>query len=209
MPSEQLIEAVAVTAELCGRTFSAAAAAVFVSDLSGYPEQQVIGALRRCRREVRGMLTVQDVVSRLEDGRPGADEAWAMIPHDESGSVVWSQEMAEAWGIAAPLIAEGDKVGGRMAFREAYARLCAAARDRCEPVRWAPSMGHDPRGREDALRVAVEAGRITHEHAQSLTPALQTPTLALLTGPDAAGMPPGIRERLQAAGLALRGKVAA
>jgi hypothetical protein len=34
MPSRELIEAVAVTAELCGRTFSEAAARVFVSDLS-------------------------------------------------------------------------------------------------------------------------------------------------------------------------------
>lgn len=172
MPTENLIQAIAVTAELCGRSFTAAAASVFVDDLSAYPEHQVLGALRRCRREVRGVLTVQDVISRLDDGRPGAEEAWAMIPKDESGSVVWSSEMAEAYGIAAPLLAEGDTIAARMAFREAYARLVAAARDAGRPVDWFPSLGSDPLQRDAAIERAVLAGRMLIGHAAAIAPRL-------------------------------------
>lgn len=184
MPSEQLIQAVAVTAELCGRTFSPAAAAVFVDDLARYPEAQVLGALRRCRREVRGILTVQDVVSRLDDGRPGAEEAWAMIPQDEAGSTVWTDEMAEAYGIARHLLAEGDRVGARMAFKETYGRLVAQARDDGRPVRWSPSLGHDPRGREAALLEAVDRGRLPLGLAVALAPSIEHRQQPLLAGQE-------------------------
>ncbi len=180
MPSSALLEAVAVTAELCGRTFSEPAARVFVADLSAYPERAVIAALARCRKEVRGLLTVQDVVTRLDDGRPGADEAWSMMPFDEAQSVVWSDEMAEAFGVCCPLLDEGDRVAARMAFKEAYTRLVAKARDAGKPVNWTPSLGHDPRGRESALAVAVNAGRLSVEHAQSICPELPAPSVDVL-----------------------------
>ena len=181
MASAALIEAVAVTAELCGRVFSEPAARLFVADLSGYPEAQVIDALRRCRREVRGVLTVQDVVSRINDGRPGPQEAWAMIPQDEAGSVVWTDEMAAAYGVAAPLLAEGDKVAARMAFLEAYARSVAQARDAKLPVNWTPSLGTDVHGREVALRVAVGAGRLSLTHAEVAHTALPAPSTQMLS----------------------------
>lgn len=184
MPSEQLIQAVAVTAELCGRTFTPAAAAVFVDDLARYPEAQVLGALRRCRREVRGLLTVQDVVSRLDDGRPGAEEAWAMIPQDEAGSTVWTEEMAAAFGVARHLLAEGDRIGARMAFRESYGRLVAQARDDGKPVRWSPSLGHDPGGREAVLQEAVRLGRLSIAHAVELLPGIEDRRPALLAGQE-------------------------
>lgn len=172
MPTEQLIQAVAVTAELCGRVFTPAAASVFVEDLGGYPEQQILGALRRCRREVRGVLTVQDVLSRIDDGRPGPDEAWAMIPQDEAASCVWTDEMARAWGVARHLLREGDRVGARMAFRDAYNRMVAEARDQGTAPNWTPSLGHDKAGRAEALEDAVSKGRLTYEHATELAPEL-------------------------------------
>ena len=178
MPSEKLIQAVAVTAELCGRTFSPEAAAVFVDDLSRHPEAQVLGALQRCRKEVRGVLTVQDVISRLDDGRPGADEAWSLIPQDEAKSVVWTAEMAQAFGVVLPLLDTGDKVGARLAFREAYNRLVANARDAGEPVNWSPSLGHDAKSREAALIEAVDRGHISLGRAQMYAPALQMHTSA-------------------------------
>lgn len=171
MPTLTLLEAVAVTAELCGRTFSEPAARVFVADLAAYPEDAVLKALTRCRKEVRGALTVADVVQRIDDGRPGADEAWALVPKNEEDSAVWSQEMAEAFAIAAPLLAEGDAIAARMAFREAYKRLCDAARDAGQPVRWTPTLGHDARGRAAALHRAVELGRMSAGDAHALLPA--------------------------------------
>lgn len=174
--SPELIKAVAVTAELCGRTFSEAAARVFVDDLSGYPEHQVLVALKRCRKEVRGVLTVQDVLSRLDDGRPGPEEAWAMIPKDEGGSVVWTAEMAEALGVAMPLLLEGDVVAARVAFRERYVRLVSDARDAGKPVDWSLSEGHDRRGVERVVREAVDKGRLTLKRGREYVPALPAPS---------------------------------
>lgn len=168
MQSSKVLEAIAVTAELCGRSFTPAAARVFAQDLAGFSDDAVLSALTRCRKEVKGVLTVQDVVSRIDDGRPGVEEAWAMIPHDEESSVVWTQEMATAYGVAAPLIYEGDKIGARMAFKEAYAKLVADARDRKEPPHWMPSLGGNPSGRQMALIDGVRAKRLEMNHAMKL-----------------------------------------
>lgn len=206
MPSVELLKAVAVTSELCGRTFSEAAARVFVDDLSRFPEPAVMKALARCRREVRGALTIQDVVSRLDDGRPGPEEAWAMMPFDESQSVVWTDEMANAFGIARGLLDEGDKVGARMAFKEAYIRLVGEARDDGRAVSWTPSLGYDKSGQDAVLSEAVSLGRLTHEHAKSIAPALPGPSSdilelagsALKLTNKATPMPASVRERLEA-----------
>ena len=178
-PSRELLQAIAVTSELCGRTFSEAAAKVFVSDLSAYPEAQVMGALTRCRKEVRGMLTVQDVVSRLDDGRPGVEEAWSMLPHDESMSAVWTVEMSQAFGVCIALMDAGDKVAARMAFKETYLRMVNQARDKGRSVEWSVTLGHDVRGREAAIMAAVDAKRLTYAHAQQYIPQLPAPRLPI------------------------------
>lgn len=175
MPSRELIESVAVTAELCGRTFSEAAARVFVSDLSRYPEDQVIAALGRCRREVKGVLTVSDVVSRLEDGRPGVEQAWGMLPIGEDQTAVWTDEMSSAFGAALPLINRRDMVGARMAFKEAYTKAVMTARDAGKPVNWWASIGTDAAGRWSALQAAVNDGRLPLEYARQHVPELTAP----------------------------------
>lgn len=198
MPSSRVLEAIAVTAELCGRIFTPAAAMVFASDLDGFPDHAVINALTRCRKEVRGMLTIQDVISRIDDGRPGVEEAWAMIPRDEQTSIVWSEEMAQAFGAASLLLAEGDRVAARMAFKETYTRLVSEARDRREPAKWTASLGHDVSGQQLALIDAVRANRLSLAHAMSLMAArpdaqkgmlisLGVKEHSLLAAPDKAG----------------------
>lgn len=168
MPSSQVIEAIAVTAELCGRTFSQPAAIMFANDLDGFPDNQILSALSRCRKECKGLLTVQDVVSRIDDGRPGVEEAWSMLPHDEATTAVWTDEMCRAWSIALPLM--DDKVAARMAFKEAYAKELAGARNEKRMVRWSASLGHDKYGREAVLLDAVEKGRLGAPHVRGLLP---------------------------------------
>jgi hypothetical protein len=170
MPSIDVIQAIAVTAELCGRTFSPAAARVFAGDLDGFPDAAVLIALTRCRKEVKGLLTVQDVVSRIDDGRPGVEQAWAMLPQDEETSTVWTEEMAQAWGVASPLLVGGDRIGARMAFKEAYAKAVTDARDRKLPPKWTPSFGRDVPGRQAALAEAVRHNRLSLESAVQLLP---------------------------------------
>lgn len=127
-----------------------------------------------------------DLIAQIEaaaaksDGRPGPEEAWAMIPLDESGSVVWTDEMARAFGAAIGLLQDGDRVAARMAFKEAYARECEAARRAGTPANWSPSLGHDPRGHTEALRAAVEAGRVSIGFARSIVPELPAPSPEVL-----------------------------
>jgi hypothetical protein len=198
--SAKLIQAVAVTAELCGRTFSEAAARVFVMDLGAYPEEQVIKALTRCRKEVRGVLTVSDVINRLDDGRPGAEEAWAMLPKSEAESAVWTDEMREAYAVASSLLAQGDEIAARMAFKESYQRRVIDARDAGTVVRWEATLGTDRHLRERAVTRAVEAGRLTHDHAMLLLPAPEAyapEIVGLLAGPNkVSGPPEEIKRRL-------------
>lgn len=167
----ELLQALAVTAELTGTELSEAAARVMADDLAAFPLRQVLGALTRCRRELKGRLTVAAIVERLDDGRPGPNEAWAMIPQDNAGSVVWTSEMAEAYGVAAPLLAEGQVIAARSAFIEAYASNVTRARAEQRPPHWFPSLGHDPLTRAAALDDAVRKGRLTADHARALLPA--------------------------------------
>lgn len=194
--SRELIEAIGVTAELCGRVMSEAAARVMCGDLAAFPEEQVIAALARCRKEVRGPLTVSDVITRIDDGRPGAEEAWAMLPRSESQSCVWTEEMAKAFGVCEPLMR--DEVAARMAFKEAYSRLVSDARNNWIPARWSPSLGSDPVGRESALMVAVERGRLTREQAAKLLPSPQAAidTKALEMSAAKATDPEGARRQV-------------
>lgn len=175
MPSAELIEAVAVTAELCGRVFSEAAARVFVGDLAAYPEPAVIKALTRCRKEVRGVLTVQDVVSRIDDGRPGPEEAWAQLPFNESQSAVWTDEMQRAWAVAMPLYDDGDRTGARFAFKEAYIRAVNDARDAGKRVNWSVTLGYDVAGRAHVIAEATAQGKLEIEYARQFMPALAAP----------------------------------
>lgn len=165
-----LIQALAATAELCGTNLSEAAAKMLLTDLADYDERAVLVALSKCRRELKGRLTLAEIISRIDDGRPGAEEAWAVLPFDESTSVVWTDEMSEAFWVAYPLIQEGEKIAARMAFKESYLRLVADAREHRTPARWTVSLGHDKNGRHPVLAAAVEKQRITPGHARALIP---------------------------------------
>lgn len=176
MNRADIIKAVAVTAELCGRVMSDAAARVFVADLERYPVPAVLDALTRCRREVRGALTLADVISRLEDGRPGPEEAWALMPVNEGVTVVWTEEMRLAFAAAGRPIARGDLVAARMAFKELYSRLLDHARNAGDPARWSVSLGHDPHGRDGPLIEAMRLGRLPARVVQLMLPHLDVET---------------------------------
>lgn len=169
-PTKKLLEAIAVCAELTGTQLSDGAAKVFAADLARYPEQQVMGALSRCRRELKGRLTLADVISRLDDGRPGVEEAWGMVPRDEQVTVVWTEEMALAMSAAHNLMDDGDMIGARMAFKEKYTKLCQMSRDEGKPVVWSASIGYDAHGREGVLIEAYKKGRLSKPQVQVLLP---------------------------------------
>jgi hypothetical protein len=143
---------------------------VLVADLAQYPEAMVLAALNRCRRELKSRLTLADVLLRLEDGRPGPEEAWSMVPRDEAVSAFWTPEMREAYAAASPLIEAGEYVQARMAFLERYRVLVQQARDSRLPVTWEFTPGTDKCGRELVLLDAAQKGRISGEGARALLP---------------------------------------
>jgi hypothetical protein len=175
-------------AQLYGRELSPAASQMLIEDLKEYSPDEILHALQACRRELRGFPTVADIVGRIQaqDGRPGPDEAWAMIPQDEYGSVVWTEEMAAAFGVAAPLLRSGDAIAARTTFREKYQALVKEARDRGAPPKWTPSFGMDPHGRVAAVRKALDGGRLSLADASHALPELAfTSSAPALPCPDA------------------------
>ena len=173
--SERVLEALAVVAEVTGTELSKGALQVMTRELQRHDEQRVLRALARCMREIKGRLTLADVIERLQgsDGRPGADEAWsiALAGMDESATVMLNDEIAQAMSVARPIYQDGDRIGARMAFRSAYERVVEDARTRNAPARWWPSLGSDAAGREQVIRDAVERGLLTQEVAIGYLPA--------------------------------------
>lgn len=155
-------------------------------DLMNYSLDSVRAALRHHARQSRFAPTPHDVVSLLDSGnrRMSADEAWAVMPKDEFETVVWTHEMAEAYGIASGILVEGDKIAARMAFKSAYDRLCSEAVMMQRPVIWSVCVGFDKSRIEPALQKAVAAGRISQDRANKFLPAPVDagPIAGLLTG---------------------------
>ena len=198
-----ILKAIAVTAELTGTELSEAALRVMAGDLYAYPEAAVLRALDRCRRELKTRLTLAAVLERIEGqgGRPGADEAWAIAlgALDEADTVVWTEEIAQAFDVARPILEARDKVGARVAFRDAYERMVREAREAGQQGRWVASIGHDASRRDAALTQAVQRGRIAGESVAHLLAAPQgdgAVTAALLQGrPQALLEAPDLTER--------------
>lgn len=107
------------------------------------------------------------------DGRPGADEAWAIAlrSRDERDTVVWTEEIAEAFEAAKPVL-DGDEIGARMAFRDAYTRICERNRCANRPAKWVVSQGFDAARREEVVTQAVREGRLQLAHAVAAVPLL-------------------------------------
>lgn len=152
-----------------------------------------------------------DLIAQLQglaadDGRPGPEEAWsiAVQSSDEAATVVWTAEIAEAMGVAGPVLQAGDKVGARMAFREAYERIVEAARKQRRPAAWSASLGHDKRRQAEAIRLAVDAGLLPRSELLAL-PAPEAPVLAL-AAPE--GFQTKAAQKGKAALMALRDRLA-
>jgi hypothetical protein len=155
---------------LKGQALTGGAKAMFFRALAAYPIDIVRGALSAHFADAkRGQFLPMpaDVIAQIEraiadDDRPGAEEAWAvaMRSTDEGDTIVWTTETAEAFGVCRPILEARDKVGARMAFREAYERLVDDARAARRPVAWTASLGNDPERRARVITQAVEAKRL-------------------------------------------------
>lgn len=193
-----------------GQPLSATARAMYFRALAAHDLIAVRFALDAHVRDAhrgRNFPLPADIMAQLEqraaaDGRPGAEEAWAiaMAGQDERDSVVWTPEIARAWGVARIILHASDEVGARMAFKETYARALAFARQSNQPIEWRLAEGHDPARRIDALRLAADMGRLVDGIDDLIgLPALRGPAALLLEADDdRSEMPRSARIALQA-----------
>ena len=169
----RIVEAVAVTAELTGAKFSAAAKEAVILRLSAYPEAAVLAALERCQLELKYPLTLAAVMERLDDGHPGPERAWAMVAKlTEDDTIVWTDEIAEAYSLVQHL---DDRVAARMAFLEHYREKLAVARAAHRLPRWMASLGWDPSRREGVITAAVKEGKLLPAVTQGMLPPAEDP----------------------------------
>ena len=170
--SERVIKGLTVALEVTGTPLmSDAAMKAMLAELAHYPEESVLVALKRCCGELRGRVTLADVLDRIPGKHPGAEEAWSICGgclNNERLTVVWTEEMSQAFGVAMGL--QDDTVAARMAFKEAYAARVAEARAQGRMPKWTVSPGTDKDARELAIIDAVEKGRITTTYAQAVLP---------------------------------------
>lgn len=121
---------------------------------------------------------------KLMDGRPGAEEAWAIAitSRDESDTVVWTAECAEAFTVCQSVLDMGNEIGARMAFKEVYTRIVTQARSEQRPVQWSASLGWDVTKRTAVLTKASSAGLLSAPSVAALLP----PPVASATNDKAA-----------------------
>ncbi|MBP0943110.1 hypothetical protein JTA32_23745 [Pseudomonas sp. 20GA0148] len=174
----RLALAICATAELLGQNLTPDAAEIMADDLADYPAQVVADALKTCRRELVGKLTLGAVLQRIlgADGRPDRDEAWAiaLASCDEVATVVLTDDIQAALSVARPVLNVGDRVGARMAFISAYDRIVHAARQDAKPVKWRLSLGFDMSQRASAIRAAVQSNRLDHRTAEKYLAQIDT-----------------------------------
>jgi len=162
------------TMSMYDKTATAETVSLWWGLLKEYSFADVEIAFSRYLRSSEGRFSpkpasVIDIINSMRpDGRPGADEAWAMIPMDEYASAVMTQEMAEALHIAQPLLDAGDKIAARMAFKEAYSRIVESNKSAGVKSSWFPSLGQDKSGQEAVLAEAIRLGRLSADHAIGL-----------------------------------------
>lgn len=170
---QQLIEALSATAEIMQAEVSPVSLAVMAEDLQEYDQGLVMQAISRFRKE-SNRFSLSGIIAQIEKINPSrritSDEAWALYPHDEETSAVITNEIAEAMGVAQPLLNEGDKVGARMAFKNAYERITENNKLQGLEPNWFASLGYDASGREQVVKEAVRLGRLPNNAIQTLLP---------------------------------------
>lgn len=163
------------------KIISPAAKAMFFTDLQRYPLDLIEAALAAHRLDPeRGRFTPKpaDIAAQIERRRPlqwlGADEAWSTVPKIEGEPGILNDVTAQALAVAAPLLAEGDDVAARMAFKACYNRLVERAKlDRRNPEYFlSPGGTHEEQ--QAVIAEGVRQGLLSH-HAATKVPVLAAP----------------------------------
>lgn len=176
MSAEKIMQAIAVTAELTGTQLSDNAMAVMAEDLLAYPLDKVLIAFERCRRELKGKLTLAAILERIDDGWQSAEEAFnALVSgwENDSISILTTHTAMQAAQSATALFNAGDKYRAGMAFKTAYERMVSEKKAKGMQPDWFVSAGVDKEQLAHVVKEATMNGHITQDYALTLLPASQ------------------------------------
>lgn len=177
---EEVVQALTFTYAGMGQPLSDAAIELMMQDLADYDEADVLLALRSCRKGLRRIAFV-DILDRLPGGHPGPEQAWALIAcamNDERQSLIWTDEMREAYRVA--LGVRDDAVACRMTFKEVYQQEVRQARETKRRITWTLSKGTDKALLEQVILEGVKDGKLTAAYAQRQLPHLPLSELEAL-----------------------------
>lgn len=169
----RVAQEIAVTWNIMNGELSDPAKQLLLRTFSEYEDGAILLALERVRSECRGRITPADVIQRIDDGRPGPEEAWSIAQAafgNENATVVWTPEISEAFYNIREM---SDKISARKAFLESYRRIVTTAKVEKRPIKWNVSLGGDSAQRVNAVRAAYNKGYLTAARAQKAAPELQ------------------------------------
>lgn len=160
--------------EIYGQEASTVKVNIYWSTLGNYSIQSLKNAANAWVRKSQFMPKPADLIKLIGGSSKhlSADEAWALaiMASDESNTVVWTQEMSKAWGLAQVVYENGDHIGARRTFIECYERLVDESILHNKPIETFVSLGFDKSKREYAINKAVFSGLLTQEKANHYLP---------------------------------------
>lgn len=155
-----------------GKDISVIQAKIFFNALAEYSFSDVEKSFNMHIKKSKFFPTPADIIENIPKNmfltHIGADEAWqrALTAMDEATTVILNEEILKAREIAMDIYYSGDKVGARMAFKDAYNRVIL---ENPKP-NWFVSLGHDKDPRFDEVAKAVESGLIGYQQGLSMLP---------------------------------------
>lgn len=200
---------IAGTAEIIGQGLNQTAIAIMCEDLAEWEFNDIQAALTTCRREVKGRLSLKDIIDRLpkkSDELPTADELWGQIYEyltDEYKTFVLPEmaflALESTNGGVYELAMSGDKTAARMAFKAAYERVSQGFNGK---VKYSIRLGTDRENRANAIKTAYLEKKITKDTAAAFLPDIDE-MLGLLPPPN----PENVAKVLKSIAVALSNKV--
>lgn len=147
---------------------------IYWSTLGQYPIQSLKAAANAWVRKSGFMPKPADLIKILggSNRHLSADEAWALaiMASDEANTIVWTKEMAQAWGLAQVVYNNGDHIGARRTFIERYERLVDESTLFNKPIEIFVSLGFDKSKRIEAINNAVFSGLLAYDKAAHYLP---------------------------------------
>ena len=169
--TERLALLIHQASEIYQREISQVLFDCFSDLLTGYDYAAIEKAFLAHFASSKFFPTPADIIEKIPchgNRHPGENEAWgiALVAFDETASVMYTDEIAEAMGAAREIYYTGDMVAARMAFKDAYKRAVAAY----PSPQWRVSLGYDRGGREAVVANALAMGIVGEAYAMEELP---------------------------------------